>query len=102
MLLPSIAEQADLELVHTHHYLNDLFTFEHTPRTHYSELPLNRSIVESFLYGVGGTIYATELTLNHQFAFNMGGGYHHSFPDRAEGFCYLTEIAIAIRKKQME
>jgi acetoin utilization deacetylase AcuC-like enzyme len=89
-----------LELVHTKEYLDDLFSYEHTPRTLYSELPLNRNIVDSFCYGVGGTVYAMELTREHKFAFNMGGGYHHSFPERAEGFCYLNDIAIAIRKSK--
>lgn len=100
ILLPKIAEEHDLELVHTKEYLDDLFSYDHTIRTMYSELPLNRSIVESFCYGVGGTIYAMELTKKHMFAFNMGGGYHHSFPDKAEGFCYLNDIAIAIRKSK--
>ncbi|GBF50592.1 deacetylase [Leptospira ryugenii] len=98
VLLPERAEEHDLELVHTKEYLNDLFSYEHTPRTMYSELPLSRSIVDSFCYGVGGTVLASKLTNKHKFAFNMGGGYHHSFPDRAEGFCYLNDIAIAIRK----
>ncbi|TGN20651.1 histone deacetylase family protein [Leptospira idonii] len=100
ILPPKMAEEHDLELVHTKEYLDDLFSYDHTARTMYSELPLNRSIVESFSYGVGGTILATELTNKHSFAFNMGGGYHHSFPDRAEGFCYLNDIAIAIRKSR--
>ncbi|TGL44921.1 histone deacetylase family protein [Leptospira perdikensis] len=100
ILLPKKAEDADLELVHTKEYLDDLFSYEHTSRTMYSELPLNRSIVESFTYGVGGTIMAAELSKKFQFAFNMGGGYHHSFPDRAEGFCYLNDVAIAIRKQR--
>ncbi|MDZ4727713.1 MAG: histone deacetylase [Leptospira sp.] len=98
VLLPERALDHDLELVHSKEYLDDLFGYEHTPRTMYSELPLNRNIVTSFCYGVGGTVMAMELTAKHQFAFNLGGGYHHSFPDRAEGFCYLNDIAIAIRK----
>lgn len=96
ILLPKKAEESELELVHTKSYLDDLFGYEHTARTMHSELPLTRNIVESFLYGVGGTIFATELTDKHMFAFNMGGGYHHSFPDRAEGFCYLNDVAVAI------
>ncbi|TGL59908.1 histone deacetylase family protein [Leptospira jelokensis] len=100
ILLPKKADDAELELVHTKEYLDDLFGYEHTARTMYSELPLNRSIVESFMYGVGGTIYASELCDKHRFGFNMGGGYHHSFPDKAEGFCYLNDVAIAIRKQR--
>lgn len=98
--LPKPASREELELVHPIEYLEDLFSYEHTSRTHLSELPLTQSIVESFLLGVGGTILASELTQSHSYAFNIGGGYHHSFPDRAEGFCYLNDIAIAIRKRQ--
>ncbi|MDF3820609.1 histone deacetylase [Leptospira sp. 96542] len=100
IFLPKKAEDEDLELVHSKAYLDDLFGYEHTERTMYSELPLNRSIVESFAYGVGGTSFATELTNKFKFGFNMGGGYHHSFPDKAEGFCYLNDVAIAIRKQK--
>jgi acetoin utilization deacetylase AcuC-like enzyme len=100
ILLPEKALDHDLELVHTKEYLDDLFSYEHTPRTMYSELPLNRNIVDSFCYGVGGTVYGMELTTKHKYALNMGGGYHHSFPERAEGFCYLNDVAIAIRKSK--
>jgi len=30
--------------------------------------------------------------------FNLGGGYHHAHPDRAEGFCLINDVAIAIEK----
>lgn len=100
ILRPERALDHDLELVHTKEYLDDLFGYEHTDRTIYSELPLNQNIVSSFCYGVGGTVMAMELTSKHKFAFNMGGGYHHSFPDRAEGFCYLNDVAIAIKKSK--
>ncbi|HID20312.1 MAG TPA: histone deacetylase [Methanophagales archaeon] len=35
-------------------------------------------------------------------AVNLGGGFHHAFPDHAEGFCYTNDIAIAIRQLQHE
>jgi acetoin utilization deacetylase AcuC-like enzyme len=66
-----------------------------TNLTKYSELPLTQSILETFLYGVGGTILATELTEKFDYVFNIGGGYHHSYPDHAEGFCYLNDVAVA-------
>lgn len=28
-------------------------------------------------------------------AFNPSGGYHHAFPDRAAGFCYLNDVVLA-------
>ena len=30
----------------------------------------------------------------------MTGGFHHAFADRAEGFCYLNDVAVAARKLQ--
>ncbi|WCL48241.1 histone deacetylase [Leptospira sp. GIMC2001] len=97
ILAPERAKMEDLELVHRPEYLDDLFSYEHSFRTMNSELPLSRSIVESFLYGVGGTVEAMEKTSEFQFCFNLGGGYHHSMPDHAEGFCYLNDVAIATR-----
>jgi acetoin utilization deacetylase AcuC-like enzyme len=35
------------------------------------------------------------LALKHGCAFHIGGGFHHSFPDHAEGFCYFNDIALA-------
>jgi acetoin utilization deacetylase AcuC-like enzyme len=94
---PEKATRNQLELVHTLEYLDDLLDLKITDRTKYSELPLTERILESFLYGVGGTILATDLTAEYQFVFNLGGGLHHSFADHAEGFCYLNDVAIATR-----
>jgi acetoin utilization deacetylase AcuC-like enzyme len=99
-LHPEPAEKIDLELVHSKDYLDDLFSLKITNSTKNSELPLNNSILETFLYGVGGTILATELTEKYDFVYNIGGGYHHSYADHAEGFCYLNDVAVAIRKYQ--
>ena len=94
---PDKATRDQLDLVHTEEYLEDLLNLNVTERTKYSELPLTERIVESFLYGVGGTILAAELTSNYQFVFILGGGLHHSFADHAEGFCYLNDVAIATK-----
>lgn len=102
IVAPDRANMEDLELVHTNSYLDDLFSYEHTFRTMYSELPLTRSIIDSFLFGVGGTIQAMKLAKDYNFCFNLGGGYHHSFPDKAEGFCYLNDVAIATKMYQLE
>ncbi len=94
---PEKATRSNLELVHTEEYLDDLLNLRITDRTKNSELPLTERILESFLYGVGGTILASELTSKYQFVFNLGGGLHHSFADHAEGFCYLNDVAVAIK-----
>lgn len=87
-----------LEKVHTKEFLDDLFSLKMTDSTRFSELPLNQTILETFLYGVGGTLLSTELIEKHQFVFNIGGGYHHSYADHAEGFCYLNDVAVASRE----
>lgn len=63
-----------------------------------SELPLNREIRDFFLLATGGSILAAEEALNRGKAINLNGGFHHAFPDHAEGFCYLNDPAVAIRK----
>jgi len=95
---PNKVTRSELELVHTQEYLDDLFNLCLTERTKFSELPLTERILESFLYGVGGTLLAMELTQTYQFVFNLGGGLHHSFSDHAEGFCYLNDVAVATKK----
>lgn len=95
--VPIPADQIDLELVHGFEYLNDVFSYEHTFRTNTSELPLHEAIISSFLFAVGGTILATKLTNQFARVMNVGGGFHHSFPSRAEGFCYFNDVAIATK-----
>jgi acetoin utilization protein AcuC len=44
----------------------------------------------------GGSILAGELLMRPGAVFNPGGGTHHGMPDRAGGFCYLNDPALAI------
>lgn len=44
----------------------------------------------------GGTLLATELLAGGGAIYNPGGGTHHGMPDRAAGFCYLNDPALAI------
>ncbi|AOP35936.1 deacetylase [Leptospira tipperaryensis] len=92
---PGPAKDKELALVHTKEFLKDFFSLKLTERTQYSELPLTKQIVQSFVLAVGGTILAMELTRKYRFVYHIGGGFHHSMPDRAEGFCYLNDAAIA-------
>lgn len=92
---PQPADKKQLAIVHDEEYLDDFLAGKVTERTKFSELPLNSSLIESFLYGVGGTIKAMQLTSEYQFVYNIGGGFHHAYADHAEGFCYLNDVAIA-------
>lgn len=98
LIEPRPATVAELQLVHLPDYIRDFMNFEYTEQMITSELPLNREIRDFFLLATGGTIMAAEEALNRGKAINLNGGFHHAFPDHAEGFCYLHDPAIAIQK----
>lgn len=97
---PRPASFEDLQLVHTREYLDDLRHCRWTSRTAASELPISEKIVELFRLAVGGTILACDQALQSGWAVHLSGGFHHAFADRAEGFCYLNDLAVAVRVLQ--
>lgn len=100
---PCFAHKESLLLVHTENYLRDLFSLKLTERTFRSEIPLTQGIVDFFLLTTGGTILACRRALEAQgIAINLAGGYHHAYPERAEGFCYVNDIAVAVRSVQAQ
>jgi len=92
----------DIRLVHTPEYIDDLLTLRWSPRTAHSELPLTSEVVQGFMLFASGTIAACRLALEDKVAMHIGGGFHHAFADHGEGFCYINDIAIGIRKMQQE
>jgi len=66
------------------------------------EIPYSRQMVEAFWLAAGGTILAARLALQSGIGFNIGGGFHHAFPDHGEGFCAINDIAIAVRRLQRD
>lgn len=102
VLVPAPATRAELELVHTPEYLDDLEQLRWTPRTSCSELPLTREIVDAYVLAAGGTTLAAREALRRGAAANLGGGFHHAFADLASGFCYVNDLAVAARVVQHE
>ena len=94
--VPSPATRDQLLRVHAAEYLDDLDACRRTTRTTSSELPLTRPITDAYYLMAGGTCLAAELALAHGCAMNLGGGFHHAFADRAEGFCYINDVAVAV------
>ena len=125
-LSPTPVSAEDLHLVHTKEYIRDILSYRHTELTQSSELPISKQIIGSYLIGTGGTLLAAEEALlvaqppsavqnrrgdgaseggratRLNAGMNLTGGFHHAFPDHAEGFCYVNDVAIAIRKLQLE
>ncbi len=92
----------DLKIVHDPEYIEDFVNLRWTWRTSRSEMPLNRSIVEGFTLMAGGTLKASYIALEDGFGYHIGGGFHHAYEDHAEGFCYVNDIAFAIKKLLIE
>lgn len=92
----------DIRLVHTKEYVDDLLNLRWTSRTVRSELPLTWEIVQSFFLHSSGTILACQFALADGMAMNIGGGFHHAFPEHGEGFCYINDVAVAIKKFQKD
>jgi len=102
ILDPGPATREELLLVHAPEYLDDLDQLRWTARTMYSELPLEHDIVRAYILAAGGTTLAARAALTRGAAVNLGGGFHHAGPDRAEGFCYINDLAVAVRVLQRE
>jgi acetoin utilization deacetylase AcuC-like enzyme len=101
-LEPEIPSREDLLRVHTAAYLDDLAGARHTWRTTASELPLSVEIADFFRLACGGTTLAARRALELGWAVHLGGGFHHAFAERAEGFCYLNDLAVAARAVQAD
>ncbi|AWN22629.1 histone deacetylase [Deinococcus irradiatisoli] len=57
----------------------------------------NPAVVARGLGSCGATLSATWDALSTGLGLNLGGGTHHAYADRAEGFSFLNDVAIAAR-----
>jgi acetoin utilization deacetylase AcuC-like enzyme len=102
-LTPLAASDEDVLLVHQPEYVNKLKTGTLSAREEMEmEIPYSRELVEAFWLAAGGSILAADRALKDRIAVNVGGGFHHAFPDHGEGFCMIHDVAIAIRRMQRD
>jgi acetoin utilization deacetylase AcuC-like enzyme len=66
------------------------------------EIPYSRELVEAVWLAAGGSILAAHNALRDGFGINLGGGFHHAYPDHGEGFCAIHDVAVAIRRLEAE
>src|SRR5579863_1543027 len=98
---PKPASDADILLVHTPQYVHKLKTGTLSAREELEmEIPYSPELVQAFWMAAGGSILAADYALQNLVAFNIGGGFHHAFPDHGEGFCMIHDVAVAIRRMQ--
>jgi acetoin utilization deacetylase AcuC-like enzyme len=102
-LTPQPASDQDILLVHTPQYVNKLQTGTLSAREELElEIPYSAELVRAFWLAAGGSILAAHNALKDGVALNVGGGFHHAFPDHGEGFCMINDVAVAIRRMQRD
>ena len=100
---PRPATDQDILLVHRPEYVQKLKTGTLSPREELEmEVPYSRELVDAFWLAAGGSIVAAQHALSDRVCVNIGGGFHHAFPDHGEGFCVIHDVAVAIRRLQRD
>jgi len=104
-IAPEPADRAILEKFHTPRYLDalrdastgtmTLEAFQMGIGSH--DCPVFADMYEYPVLACGATITAANLILSGkaELAFNPSGGFHHAGPEKAAGFCYVNDVAIA-------
>ena len=102
-VLPEAASEQDLHRVHTEEWVGKLRTGTLSPRdVMLLEVPYSLELVKAFWLAAGGTILAAQSALRDGFGCNIGGGFHHAYPEHGEGFCAIHDVAVAIRRLQAD
>jgi len=102
-LAPEPASDEDVLRVHSREYVYKLKagTLSHEEILRL-EIPYSPELMEACWLAAGGSILTGRLALSDGWAANIGGGFHHAYPDHGEGFCVLHDVAIAIRRLQFD
>ncbi len=102
-LEPKPAADKDILLVHTSEYVYRLqYGMLSAAEELAMEIPYSEELVDAFWLAAGGSILAASRALEDRVAFNVGGGFHHAFPNHGEGFCMIHDVAVAIRRLQKD
>src|SRR5512147_305143 len=102
-IAPEKAADRDILLVHGADWVYKLQTGTLSAREELQmEVPYSDELVDAFWLAAGGSILAGRSALQDGVGINLGGGFHHAFPDHGEGFCMINDIAVAIRRLQKD
>ncbi len=102
---PKSATRVELKKFHTARYLHALKTASDNKWDSdalsmgigTSDCPVFKGMYEYSVLVAGGTLVGAKLILSNEVdaAFNPSGGLHHAGPERASGFCYINDVALA-------
>jgi len=102
-LAPARATDEDILRVHSQDYV---YKLKHGSLSHEEilrmEIPYSKELIEACWLAAGGSILAAKRALEDGYAANIGGGFHHAYPDHGEGFCVIHDVAVAIRRLQFD
>jgi acetoin utilization deacetylase AcuC-like enzyme len=102
-LAPQEAADEDILRVHTREYVEKLKRGALSPaEIARMEIPYSRELMRACWLAAGGSILAGQRALAEGFAANIGGGFHHAYPDHGEGFCVIHDVGVAIRRLQSD
>ena len=97
------ATRDELTLVHSNAYLGQLRNpkyvagaLEVPPIRRLPSWAIDWHILRPMRWATRGTILAAQNALEHGFAVNLSGGYHHAKPNHGEGFSIYSDIGIAV------
>jgi acetoin utilization deacetylase AcuC-like enzyme len=102
-LAPEPATDADVLAVHSQEYFYKLKTgnLSYAEKLR-MEVPYSKELIVACWLAAGGSILAARRALEDGWAANIGGGFHHAYPDHGEGFCVIHDVAVAIRRLQFD
>lgn len=106
------ASAAELECFHTRDYVSAMqrcealgkVTDRYRQRHNIGNLenPWFHDFFATPATATGASIQAAEQLLAGRVAFNPAGGMHHAMPDRARGFCFFNDTALAVKRLRRE
>jgi len=61
------------------------------------DCPVFEGLYDHAILATGASLVGARMILDGDVdvAFNPSGGFHHAFPERAAGFCYINDVALA-------
>ena len=64
-----------------------------------ADCPIFKGMYEYALLAAGASLTGAKMILAGQadYAFNPSGGYHHAHAEKAAGFCYINDVALACK-----
>ncbi len=105
VVAPKPAERVVLKKFHTARYLHALKTAAKgnwdtealSMGIGSQDCPIFKGLYEYAALATGATIFGADMLLSGKadVAFNPSGGYHHAGPEKAAGFCYINDMALA-------